>query len=534
MAWDAESAVLDGPASGIELRLDPTAKQFVVRAVDAGTGAPVRPLRAVVWWVEGDVAEQARQFLPAMARRSWQDGVARLGAPDPEGSAEGVVFAVADGRAPLVEKVEWQPGKEVTVTLEPEARIQGRVLDAETGEPLAGVEVTCRRAVAGNRHVREIPLSVVTAADGAFAFAGLGKERWRLVAVRNGGSASVSEDVRVAAGELRADVALRLPAGVTVAGRVTGVEPGWSVRLERAQSAEPPWDFELRGSLDAWNVAGAVPLAADGAFRFPHRKAASELLFLVVPVAPRHGPALRIQAGNVRVGREDADLPVNGGARRPGAIRGKVSLKGAAVPRGRLGVTATMVEADRGPFGNYQEQLLRRHWALVEPDGSFSIPAAPGQHRVCVVDVVTSVTLLRLYDVVEVQAGQPAQVDPAVEIVEAVASVTVAGPGPHRVEHITVEPVLAVPEPGRWEPPWFATGPLGTPGVGLDGTASEVRFFVPPGEVRLRVEPGASRLGRAGVVWGGTPRAEAAFVAETGAVARVALEVAPPADLGKE
>jgi large repetitive protein len=116
--------------------------------------------------------------------------------------------------------------------------IHGTVVDAKTGQPLKGAEVSLRSFSSGNRSEAN---SSVADAEGHFAFDGLAAGRYRLAASRNG---YVSRDPRMgsqranlitlSAGQHADGVTLRLLPSAVIAGRVTteGDEPVPNVSVQ--------------------------------------------------------------------------------------------------------------------------------------------------------------------------------------------------------------------------------------------------------------------------------------------------------------
>lgn len=110
--------------------------------------------------------------------------------------------------------------------------IQGTVIDAKTGQPLKGAEVSLRAMSTGNRGE---PNSSVSDADGRFTFDGLAAGRYRLSASRNGylmrdprfGGTSRASIVSLSSGQHADGVVLRLIPSAVISGRVTteGDEP---------------------------------------------------------------------------------------------------------------------------------------------------------------------------------------------------------------------------------------------------------------------------------------------------------------------
>ena len=110
--------------------------------------------------------------------------------------------------------------------------IQGTVVDAKTGQPLKGAEVSLRVLSPGNRSEAN---SSSSDSAGHFAFNGLAAGRYRLTASRNGyltrdprfGGSMRAGIVSLSSGQHADDVVLRLIPSAVIAGRVTseGDEP---------------------------------------------------------------------------------------------------------------------------------------------------------------------------------------------------------------------------------------------------------------------------------------------------------------------
>ncbi len=110
--------------------------------------------------------------------------------------------------------------------------IQGTVIDAKTGQPLKGAEVSLRAFSPGNRGDAN---SSVSDSEGHFAFDRLAPGRYRLAASRNGylmhdprfGASLRANMVSLSSGQHADGVTLRLIPSAVIAGRVTteGDEP---------------------------------------------------------------------------------------------------------------------------------------------------------------------------------------------------------------------------------------------------------------------------------------------------------------------
>ena len=525
---NAQSQLLAGPAADLVMRVPPAAQRgFTVRAVDAQSGEPVAPIRAGVVWFGGAINGYPIEMLANSLRDSNTAGVVGL---DGSIGMAGLLYVTAAGHAPLLVEGIEATATERVVELERGGLIKGVVLDAEH-KPLAGVTVGCddaRLVALRDYHPGNVlSWSAVSGADGAFAIRGVGPADWVVKAQHPGGTVTATVHVVLQAAEERHGVQLAMPVGATVAGRLVGaaVPPGWRQALD-VDGDKSRAGGALAEMPDGWNVAGSLPIGADGAFRFEHRDSRENRLVLVVPLAPRHGAALQIQLTRIPLRSPDIDLVPH----LPGVVRGTVTCRGAAIPKARLAVLTISLDEGGAGFAGSSEQLLLRHWCLVANDGSFAVPVAPGAHRVQVVDVVTGVVLYELPEAVPVGAGQSRTVALPVAVVAGEARFTMPGEGPMYVEHVELAPLRAGSD--RWELTPFGGGTYGSSGIYLDGTVDRVPFFAPPGSIKLEVHSGATGLDHGGISFSGQPRASVTVDAEPGKPLRVELELPPPPDLG--
>ncbi|MGB3966871.1 MAG: carboxypeptidase-like regulatory domain-containing protein, partial [Planctomycetota bacterium] len=525
----ASSELLSGPTQGVELRFaaDPK-KSFVVRAVDGG-GARVTPIRAA--WLDEGMAEQVEEQLQFYVIPSGADGAVTVKQQFGRGGS-GTVVVLAEGFAPFQGKqVAWQEGGSYEAKMVPECRIAGRVLDAATGKPFAGALVTCDRVrpkpgQGGGPKPRPIP--VVTSADGSFAWRGLGALPCVVTARHPDGTVVATQRLKWKGPGEQQEVTLSLAAGVTVSGKLTGapLPRRWRVQLAPPPPTEPDgWSFDDSGL--AMDLADTTTLD-DGAFRFAHRAEGFDDLTLVVPLPPRQGPALRVPLDKVRTRKEgDEVVDVDVGKRLPGAIAGKVTLRGADFPVGRLAVVAVRSVAGEQGWINPGEQLRRRSWQLAVADGAFRIPAIAGKYTLQAIDVATGVVLFRSAEEFEVAAGAVRQQELAVEVVEVQVRCEAEDKNRKQLGAERVE-VQTVDDAREWEMTLFGGGPHGTPGAGLDATGS-ARLFLRPGTFRLRVGVGAQPT-EGTFTWGSEPAAEETIEAVLGQVSEVRLRLPAPAD----
>lgn len=527
----AESALLHGPAEGIEIRCsyDP-ARTFVVRAVDATTGEAIPTLRAAALWFGGDLGPDMEAWLDWSLRPSDDGGRVRMHVPRDQ-QEQGVVFVVAEGRAPFrQDHVQRKPGEDFVARLAAESRIEGKVVDAATGAPVAGVEVTCARWREDADPDQRPTARVRSAADGSFAFGGLGAGPHDVVARRANGTANAAQRVPLQAAAAKQDLVLELPTGVNVVGRIEGAEVGPDWRMALGEAGAPPPEDRFLFGVDAVGLrAGSSVPIVDGAFRFERRAAGTEQLWLVAPVAPRHGAPLRIPVQAVAIGAQDVELRIDLTPHRPASIAGTVTVAGVEVPRGRLAVIAVQQADDNGAWVDYDEQRRRRRWSLVAPDGSYSIPVVPGKHALEIVDVATGVVLLAESEAFDVAPGGTHRRELRVEVAAARIEFGKTPPGPLPVQRVNV--LIADAEPWSGSITLFGGGQFGRAGFDLVGTDVGAPFFVPPGPVRLQLQRGATQIEYGGVTFGGDDGPGEAFDAVAGEVHTVALPLPEPSPI---
>jgi hypothetical protein len=524
-AREARSELLEGPAAGLTLR---TGGGFRIRAVDGATGAPIAPIRAAAWW-HPHAPDGLEELLAWQLVPSGADGVLQQ---RPHPGPTGTVLVAAAGRAPLLTNpVVAKDGGEFVAKLAPEARLGGHVVDAATGAPIAGVRVTCERVTKRGRFGPRVPSRVVvTGADGAFSFGELAGREYLVRAARANGGASAETQEEIGNGEVRADLRLALPAGTDVAGTVTGapLPPGCSVLLATAAqlAAEGEQWYGVGATNDTVRPAGAVPIVG-GAFRVPHRAAGRHDAFLVVPCAPRQGPALRVPLPRVSVGAAEEPLTVDVRTRVPGAVAGKLVLAGADLPRSRFAVV-TVAGSERDDV-DYSERLRARRWSLVAPDGTFAVPALPGKSGLEVVDVATGVVFWRAPESVDVPAGGTVARELRIDVVAIAVRLDTGGRARVGAERLTLAADGVDP---HGEPTLFGGGVHGTRGVDLTGCGNELVVHVPPGRWTIAAAVGAVPDASGNFSWGSAqPTASANVDAVAGQPASVTLELPEPAPM---
>ncbi len=525
----ADSELLDGPTSGVTIRISERLQDgFLVRAIDAASGKRLSGIRASALWFPIDLDDATKVSLVAGAQVANRDGVVALSPPEEDGSQVGVLYVAAEGYAPFfAEKVTGKAGGEFVAKMVPGASVRGVVLDAATGKPAAAMTVTCtlyQRRQARRAALRRLVAPVVTGADGAFSFPVLSDGTYELVARRAVGTVTASKRIAVSAAKALEPVELTVPVGATVSGTIVAAPAGAKLVMagEDASAADNPLTSGA-SVLAACNFEGAQPIVA-GKFRFPHRAAAAENLFLLVPQPPRQGGALLIELAHLHIGEQDEVLTVDCAQHLPGAVSGTVEIHGADVPGGRLVVVATEQKNDRGRWVPHDQQAARRRWCLLGTDGRYAIPLGRGSYTVEVVDSATGVSLLKPGEPFAVLARRTVTRDLKVTAVQVHARFSVEN---GRLPANRVELVCNGGPGLNGSMTMFGGGQHGSRGFDIPGVDEVVSFYVPPGTVQLEVEPGAYKIENGGISFGGEPLVTHEFEATLGKVHEVVVPLKP-------
>lgn len=155
----------------------------------------------------------------------------------------------------------------VNVTLQRPAAIEGRVINGEIQEPVAGAVVDCRGVTS--------PASsrVVTDSQGRYRMGSLGANRYNIWAEKEGWTVRAIAGMEVAAGETKIAPDLRLIRGVVAVGQVIDVDTGGPIRPledERlAREFDPPEVLLFHGPSRPRGGAAAerAEVERDGGFR---------------------------------------------------------------------------------------------------------------------------------------------------------------------------------------------------------------------------------------------------------------------------
>jgi protocatechuate 3,4-dioxygenase beta subunit len=134
-------------------------------------------------------------------------------APAPEGQVE--VIAQAEAYSQATQRVH-APARGVRLMLAPGAEVVGRVLDAETEEPIAGLSVFARSA----QDDLEVGHAVISDREGAFRMVGLSGAVWYEVAAISAAWRSSAAWMRLSVGQQSEPIVLRALRATTLTGTV--------------------------------------------------------------------------------------------------------------------------------------------------------------------------------------------------------------------------------------------------------------------------------------------------------------------------
>lgn len=517
----AVTAVLTAPANDLQLRLRPVAEQPTLRVRATGDGgAPLTEFAAAVSWSGDKQPDEIVWNAFAREHGAAVGGVACCAAPDAtHGEQTGVLLVVAPGRAFAFTTVVWQPaadgGMDIAVATVPGRKLEGHVVDA-AGGAVAGARVWARRDFETNWELdgtSPYGVHATTGADGSFQLPQLGVARWHIHAARPGQMEPKSRRLDLVDGDDPKPMRIVLPAVANVKGRVVGLAPGQSLGFLPATAKEEHADNLLFPRC--WS-------AADGAFAVADVPVGNVTVVVIQPRGVAAGPPLVMPLRVVRVGREGVDdLQLDATEVTPATLRGRVDCTAAAVPPDRLLVQVRTEAARAIPrLDWYWEGIGWDVVAFVAADGTFSVPVAPGQHHVRVVDALTG-TVLAQHDKQNVAAGATKSFALAVEAgvleLELVpAPVDEAGPGF----------MLAYERGGSDHFHWLQ------PGLALGDSLLSPLLYLPLGNGTLRLGTGTlsqpnvlGRLGPAHLPYVDPNSPATEFEVEAGNVCRVQMAV---------
>lgn len=533
-------ALLDGPAKGIELttgaNIDPQ-RALVVRIVDAATGKAVEAVRAAAFWREPAMLEhmQGRHFGFDELVAYRAPGEIRLPGPGEDEPETGMVKVEAEGYAPLVlADIEWSDANppRLEARLVRESVLTGVVTDARTGEPvegavvLIGADADMQPWILHSAIAEADPGRAITAADGRFRIGGLvaGKHRLRALHLRRPRGEPI--EVEVGAAETQADVKLTSPAGSAVTGKLTGAEPGagWEVRLRAIRGAR---DAFRSSDLDEWTMPRS-PVAADGSFGFAGLEPGIYELRLSMPHRGGRCGHVDVTVDPLRIRTNDLKRDFDVSEALPGTIRGRVTVAGAELPHQRLAI-AVFPPPGEGEFRWRQQPYVVESLAA---DGTFALPAIPGEQRLEVLDLATGIPLA-MREGVKVATGETTELDLRVELVTVRVRLR-----PEQEGGSVVASWLEVAvqhERRQVEREGFMVGGFDQDngiGVALGGRADDLELLLPPVSTKFVVRSNHARVYEG--EWETPPLGEAELTPKKATADRIEIVVrTPPKPEGK-
>ncbi|MBK8101599.1 MAG: carboxypeptidase regulatory-like domain-containing protein [Planctomycetes bacterium] len=486
-------------AGPVELRLpEPKTEQIGVRV--AARNADGQPVENFTAWVSWNASNQI-QYRPdaEMLGRRQRGGVdwsatATAGLAEVRGrQAPGevaVVFVRAEGLGLGRLQVEREAiGSEpLVVTLQKEAVVSGRVVDAKSGAPIGNARVLATQGVTDSkrRHflsgfetvdsMMDSPTVTQTDADGRYELRQVPSGANDVFVQAPGAIEVAPKLVEVAAGEVKTGVDFAIPANVQFAGVVEEVlPPGSMVRVHwhRPSMSSTGWVREYGDATD---------LSTDGAFRFPALHPKPWELQLVCVAPPRGGPRLKLPIG-VWDGAAPGDAPRFASS---GPIRAR-GVVGGPIPWQRLGVAGFWRSRANHVTSSFS---IDGPVALVQSNRSFSILTPRQPHALLLFDVLTGVAL-EWRTVTDFAAETPAAVEFAGTAIEAEVSLGVT---PDRPLGSLVR-VAFEPEPEQWPAGVGAILPASKGrmeqrhGMHFDAVAGEsIRYWLQARSGKLRID----------------------------------------------
>jgi hypothetical protein len=541
----------EGPAVDVRIATEGDANDdrpqrvLRVRATTKGTGAGIAAFRAVAQW--GEHVEQPWMLQQLRSRlagdgKATADGTLEVDGPDDDGQP-GAVYVAAAGHAPLLQRgVTWSEDQQtLTVELEPEASVRGIVRDEATQQPLAGATVVARPLAnpwQGGWH-EDGGAGVESGADGTFRVGELGPGEWELVASAPGRPPSPPLLVTLAAAQARGDVALAVPPGARVAGKLVGapIGNGWRVSLQPLGHAPQAFAFsDMRVAMlddmtmsfpagDGFLGPHHVAVGADGAFAFEGLALDHYTMMLVLPRPPRSGGPLLlpIESFRLRAGGLQRDVDISND--RVWTVRGKITLPGAATPFENLVVFVLPYGMPGGMVQNGGGTAR----AFVGRDGAFELAAIDGRYQIAVFDLALGAVVAKS-ERVEVRGGD-ATCDVAVPLVKTTIELKPADPASVAVvERVEVRCKLAADGDGPDDfgmPDEYDFGR----GVLVPRGATSLVLALPPGDTTLLLRSHAALLGDGHQHGGSPPLAKVDVPVPGDGKGTAVIEVPPPPEL---
>jgi len=274
----------------------------------------------------------------------------------------------------------------------------GRVVDDETGKPIAGAGVTCIKVAADDdaRGVGGFHKNSKTDEQGNFRFAGLTPGQYELgladyeSTLMGGGGNYYSEGTRFEIhGGDAAGVEIRAKSGATISGVAVIDDPNQSAKLSLSQTmlladSIPTSPDEARESASAFAMTPVFSrVGIDGAFSIKGLRPGKVTIQAISANGGRLLKMTRIERGGVDIadgivvtGREDITGVRIVFGKGSGKIRGQVQVTGGAMPDGWRMIVTTRGEKNAGGFDS------SARYAEVDGKGRFVIEEVlPGEYE---------------------------------------------------------------------------------------------------------------------------------------------------------
>ncbi|MEQ1892801.1 MAG: hypothetical protein ABL998_09685 [Planctomycetota bacterium] len=259
-----DAAARAGVEAGPRLRL---------RVLDALTLAPLAGARATLF----DRAEP-------VGKTSDADGRCELPSIDPTG--EWLLVVERAGHVPFRSRQRWD--RPVTLQLHPAAVLRGRVVAADSGEPLAGAEVRYFQPDCEGCDTVER----VAGPDGRFELEDVPIERFRVMRISAAGFASEDRLFTLHLGDSEREHEIRLARGVPIHGQVVDHTTGAALSGARVGEFTTDAEGRFRGALlpvpdgtQELQLLVSTDGYTKGSLRIPIANAAREQLLLLPRVA---------------------------------------------------------------------------------------------------------------------------------------------------------------------------------------------------------------------------------------------------------
>ncbi|MCA8958468.1 MAG: carboxypeptidase regulatory-like domain-containing protein [Planctomycetes bacterium] len=548
--------VLDGPKADITItlgnrRLD---NSLELAVVDAKSGAKVPGLSGVAVWMQANMMAFGSMLLemqmPMLGRDAREPGRLMLPGPAPGQPASAALLVKAPGYAPAVRTdVRFDPDEPkanlIKVEMDRESSVAGTVVDADSGAPILGAQVRCLRKQNNNVGMVTQPrhgFDAETDGKGAFVVRQLAEGSYELQVSHPARPFAEPIKLKLAKMEHKTGIAVRIPRGAKLAGKITGGDLGGCfVRLDAQHTQQNALMIAMggaaaggRSSAQGATSRSAVPVAADGTFAFEGLGKGSYSVVLERPRRDGSGSRHEQVMSKLEVGKEDLTHEIDGAPHRLGTLTGKVTFRGAALPPGRLVLVAEPAREQQPQPGvgitlhAAQGHPDIRATAAPAADGRFAMRLPKGRYQVCAYDLATGVRLLRS-DAVKVTSGGSAEESLAIEL--GLVRVTF-GAGKNKDKPVAVSRLQILENAEGVDNPLMAIA-AGQTRQGITGRVhvapgvSELELYLPPVALRLRLHNNAALLEPDGQqkAWTAPPVGQVEVTAVPGKVERVVVPV---------